>query len=351
MDNQKNLLNQTLFLSPATQILTRNRFEIQLGLNPDTALMLPTAFRSLLKKCDGVATVHDVAKFAETLGFNFESTVSTLQLLTERGLMVREVSNLSSLTKNQNSHLLDAQRSTGADSESIKLRSKARITIFGAGRLGSSIALLLGNSGFSNLRVIDQAVVTNSDLLPWGASRIDVGQRRDYVVQTMLERIHKGQLKAMRLKETRTKPSLIIYAPDPGADLPWLDPQLADYALSNDLPFLVVASSATEALITSIIKPGLTGCIRCYHQHQTDRDAAWPQLIAQLVGRSIADSTPTVLVLSAAFFSYRQISNWCDFGTAANNIWWRMNLAAEIKEDSNYPHLNCGCFWPKVNQD
>jgi hypothetical protein len=347
MDNQKNVLNQTLFLSPTTQILIRNSYEIQLGLNPDTALKLPIGFKPLLKKCDGVATVNDVAKFAETLGFDFESTVSTLQLLTERGLMAREVSNLTSMTRNQNSHLLDAQRSTGTNAESIKQRSKARVTIFGAGRLGSSIALLLGNSGFSNLRVIDQSEITNSDLLPWGASRIDVGQRRDYVVQTMLERIHKGQLKTMRLKETRSKPSLIIYAPDPGADLPWLDPQLADCALSNDLPFIVVASSATEALITSIIKPGLTGCIRCYHQHQTDRDAAWPQLIAQLIGRKFADPTPTELVLNAAFFAYRQISNWCDFGATANNIWWRMNLAAEIKEDSNYLHLNCGCFWTK----
>ena len=347
----KNFLDSTLRLAPGVHLLMRNKNEFQLGLNPKQGMKLPITFRRVFEKCSGVLTVRELAQIAESIGFDFSSAVHTLEILTEQGFLIQSTPELKTLTKHQASHLLDAQRATHDEPQAITNRAKARISIFGAGRLGTTLALLLGNSGFSNLRIIDSHVVMQSDLLPWGASRVDVGQRRDSVVQTLLERVHHGQLKSVRLKETRSKPTLVIYAPDPAADIPIFEPTLGDNALASDLPFIAIASSAKSVLLTSVITPGISGCIRCFHHNQTDRDEAWPALITQLMGRTIPDPTPTDLILTSAQFAYRKIANWIDSGGSDDGLWHELSSEQSARSFTNYPHTACGCFWQLGQND
>lgn len=351
MISPENFLLATIRLAPSIHLLNRDKQTIQLGLALETSMQLPESFRKVLEKCDGYTSVQEIAEHSCDLGFDFDSTVKTLHLLTDRGLLIEQTPALNKLTSNQASHLLDAQRATNSNPQAIANRTKARVTIYGAGRVGTTIALLLGNSGFANLNIIDQKFVSASDISPWGASRIDIGQRRDFIAQTLLERIHRQQLKAIRLKETRSKPNLIVFAPDPIADIPWLNPNLADLALESDSPFLVVATSPASSLISSVIIPGVAGCVRCYHQHQNDRDSAWPQLIAQLVGREMPDQTPTDLVLSSSLFAYQQIASWIDSGSNQSNTWWKIERDSQITQFSNFPHSQCGCFWQLTKRD
>lgn len=341
----ENFLDSTLRLAPGVHLLMRSKNEFQLGINPDLGMKLPANFRVVFEKCSGALTVRDLAQIAVDNKFDFESTVHTLHALTQQGLLIQSTPELKTLTKHQASHLLDAQRATQGNSQSVSNRSKARISIYGAGRLGTTLALLLGNSGFSNLRIIDPNLVSQSDLIPWGASRIDVGQRRDSVVQTMLERIHQGQLKSARQKETRSKPTLVIYAPDPAADFPVFEPSLVDNALAADLPFIAIACSAKSVIVTAISTPGLSGCIRCFHLNQKDRDPAWPALISQLIGRIIPDPTPTDLILTSAQFAYQKITNWIDSAGNDDGYWHELNSAGRSRSFVNYPHSACGCFW------
>lgn len=345
MNYDETFLDSTLRLAPGIHLLMRSANEFQLGLNPDLGMKLPINFRVVLEKCSGVLTVRELAQIAVANEFDFSSAVNVLRALTQQGLLIQSTPELRTLTKHQASHLLDAQRATLSDPQSVANRTRARISIFGAGRLGATLALLLGNSGFSNLRIVDPNLVVQSDLIPWGASRIDVGQRRDSVVQTLLERVHQGQLKSTRHKETRSKPTLVIYAPDPVADFPFFDPSLVDPALAADLPFMAIASSAKSVIVSSISTPGTSGCIRCFHLNQTDRDSAWPALISQLIGRVIPDPTPTDLVLNSAQFAYQKIAKWIDSGNDGDNYWHELTGSGEPRLFKNYPHSSCGCFW------
>lgn len=334
-----------LTLAPGVHLLSRDQQRIQVGLNPRTSLVLPKAMLAILKKCDGYTTVDQLTKLAKLNELDPQSTMETLNLMLAQGLLRKVDPSVESLSANQQSHYLDSSRSVGFEAEKINQRATKRLAIVGGGRLGATISLLLGNSGFSNLRILDSSPVTLSDISPWGASRLDVGLRRDFVIQTMLERIHKGQLKTMRTKESRVKPDLIVYAPDPVSEIPWFDPNLANWAMELDVAYLVASSSPNEAYVSSVLTPGKSGCIRCYHQHQTDRDPIWPKLIAQLVGKVSPDFTPTDLVLGTGLFAYQQICKWMEQPELNSSTWWAITTTEHIAKFEIPPHAHCGCIW------
>lgn len=346
MEATQDILTSALQLAPSVHVYLRNKDQIQVGLNPQNSLCLPTSLHTIIKKCDGFTSI---AKLLELTDLDQDSILQVLNLLVERGLLIWVNPDFKKLTSNQQSHHLDASRAVNSNAKLVNQRANIRLVIVGSGRLGSTLALLLGNSGFSNLRVLDSNPVTLNDLTPWGFSRIDVNLRRDYVIQTMLERIHQGQLKTMRLKETRSKPDLFIFAPDPVSDLPYFDPKISDLAIESDTPFITLATSPKSALITSVINPGSAGCIRCYHLHQSDRDNVWPRLVTQLIGKTIPDPTPTNLILRAALHGYEQICSWLELGSTDENYWQSLTSAGEVTHLEVLPHADCGCTWLAKN--
>lgn len=350
MKNNSKTNLAALALAPGIHLLNRDQESIQVGLNPRTSLVLPKAMLAILKKCDGYTSIEQLKKLAQLNLLDPESAQETLNLMVDQGLLRKVDPQVESLSSNQLSHYLDSSRSVGFEAEKINQRATKRLAIVGGCRLGATISLLLGNSGFSNLRVLDSSPVTLNDISPWGASRLDVGLRRDFVIQTMLERIHRGQLKAMRTKESRVKPDLIIYAPDPVSEIPWLDPNLANWAMELDVPYLVASSSPTESFVSSVLTPGKSGCIRCYHQHQTDRDPIWPKLIAQLVGKVFPDFTPTDLVLETGLFAYQQICEWFNESEPNSNTWWKLTTTNHRAKFEIPPHSECGCIWQLSNE-
>lgn len=345
MEITNNFSATALQFAPGVHIFLRDKDQIQIGLNPSNSLQLPAQLHGLLKKCDGFTTVQQILDLAELKQLDPKSIAQILKLLVSQNLLNVTDPKINNLTRNQQSHHLDASRAINGDSILVNQRANIRLDIVGGGRIGNTLALILGNSGFSNLRVFDSTPVKLHDLTPWGFSRLDVGLRRDYVIQTMLERIHRGQLKSMRSKESRTKPDLIIYAPDPVADWPWFDPSLTDWALEIDVPFMAITSSATNSIVTSVINAGVAGCIRCFHLHQADRDSAWPRLVSQLIGKQIPDPTPTNLVLRTALQAYEQISHWLAKPETLSGSWQSITETGQISQFNVPPHSECGCLW------
>ncbi len=343
MTTTDNFKTAALQFAPGVHIYLLDQERIQIGLDPQSSLRLPAQLHSLLKKCDGYTTVEKILDLAQLKQLDRNSIEQILNMLVVQGLLIKVNSDLTNLTSNQQSHHLDASRAVNGNAELITKRANIRISVVGAGRIGSTLTLILGNSGFSNIRVFDSKPVSLNDLSPWGYSRLDIGLRRDFVLQTMLERIHRGQLKSMRSKETRSKPDLIIYTPDPLADLPWLAPDLADWAMQIDVPYFVISGSPKRTLVTSIIHGANSGCLRCYHLHQVDRDEVWPRLVSQLMGKEIPDPTPTSLVLQSALFGYEQITNWLIGQTESN--WHSIEGVGEVAEFSLPLHRECGCLW------
>lgn len=329
-------------LQPGLPVLTRSQSEIQLGLNPLTSIRFPIEFKPVLSRCDGATEFAEILELASALNFDVESTKNVISNLIGTNALVLETPDLGEISTNQKSHLLDAQRATQNNAEAVSKRTNCRIEIYGLGRIGMTISLLLGNSGFSNLRLVDAQPVTNTDLLPWGASRIDLGTRRDNVAETLLSRIHREQTRKPNYRDSRQDTSLIIYVTDPNSDFPFFEPDLADEATAHDIPYLIIGASSTISTVSSVLIPGESGCVRCLHLSQTDRDSAWPVLVAQLVGREIPDLTPTALVLRTALFAYQRISNWVELKQNEANTWWQLTEQSE-SSFINYPHQNCGC--------
>lgn len=344
MENYEKLLKLKPRLAPNVPVLVRNKSQFQIGLNPQTCLLLPRKFQRIIKECDGSKSIEKLLEYADQSGVDRTSAQATFKLLIDRQLLICELVGLKKLSKNQVSHLQEAKRATNSKIESIQKRSKTHLTIHGAGRLGTTLALLLGSSGFANLRIIDPKRVSNADLLPWGASRVDTGLRRDQVVHAMLERNHPDQIKATRQFETRVKPNLIIYCPDPISDFPVIDPRLADFAVSAEIAFLVAATCPKQSLVSDVLLPGISSCLRCYHCHQTDRDPIWPNLISQLIDRNMPDTTPADLILRTAFFTFNLICDWLDHQPEPSSRWWNLTKTSEQPFEL-YPHSKCGCQW------
>ena len=64
-----------------------------------------------------------------------------------------------------------------------------------------------------------------------------------------------------------------------------LDPRSGDGWLRRGVPHLPVVAEDTRATVGPIVDPSLTGpCLWCLDLHRTDRDVAWPAVLAQLCG-------------------------------------------------------------------
>lgn len=118
-----------------------------------------------------------------------------------------------------------------------------------------------------------------------------------------------------------------------------VDPRLSAALMRDDLIHLPIVVSGRGVVIGPLVVPGRTGCLACLDAHRRDDDPAWPQLAAQLLGR-----TPPPLPVSQAL----------EAGTAALRMLSepdvRIGRSVTIDADSarrtwrqHPPHAACRC--------
>ncbi len=59
----------------------------------------------------------------------------------------------------------------------------------------------------------------------------------------------------------------------------------ADDLLAADRPHLAVVMTGERVVVGPLVLPGRSACLRCLDLHRTDRDPAWPHVVAQLARR------------------------------------------------------------------
>ena len=69
-----------------------------------------------------------------------------------------------------------------------------------------------------------------------------------------------------------------------------IEPRRAAVMMGRDIPHLPIVFTGTRVEIGPFVRPGRTACLACVAAHRCDADPAWPQLAAQLLGRT----APTV---------------------------------------------------------
>lgn len=342
-------------LAPGVHVYERNETSVQIGLDPATAIVVDAKLvRTLLPALTGTCEVSEVLAIAETADLDRKSVLSFLELLQSLTLLINVDPELTDRARDavndyQRHNLL---RETKNSAKLIEQRSLTEIEIRGAGRLGSTICLLLASSGFPSIRIVDASPTTTSDLTPWGASRLDLGSRRDLVTMQILERITKGITSHNNYLRFKSDQKLVILVPDQVADFPWIDPLSADPLIADGIPHLFAASSTNESHISSVIVPGDVPCLRCRYYTLCDVDSAWPLISQQLSRRPAQDLASIDLIVRTALAVVDQVTAWADSPSQSKKdlqVISRHSLDPKMERTEFHP--SCGCAWDRGISD
>lgn len=316
----------SLTLAHGVPVLRRPDGRVQVGLAPDRSVVLPEAALPVLQACDGT---QDAAQIVSAMGHD---ALATLSLLIGNELVVET-------TPRSGAH--DAVLRAHGLASGV---AHADIRIFGGGRLGSTVAMLIAALGLPHVRVIDGRPVTASDVTPWGAGRIDIGVRRDHTCAALLERMHRGAQNHHARPGIRPEHALDIVLLDQVADWPWFDATATAEQMTGDVPHLVVAQGGDSIAFTHVITPGRTPCLGCHHQTTTDSDRDWPRLCLQLTGRPSVDTAGLGLVLNAAWQVTNAVAHWL-LGAPAPHGATYVHANGTMTHRTWDRHPACGCCW------
>ncbi len=176
--------------------------------------------------------------------------------------------------------LLDGGSDGGA--AELDRRSAATVGVRGGGRLATAISLLLGSAGVGGLVADDDRLTRHSDRAPAGLGADDVGRPRRAGLRRRLTEV----APATRLFTDHPAPALVVVT-DGGADRE----QLCGLRAAG-VPHLVTGIRETVGSVGPLVVPGRTSCVRCHDLTRTDRDPAWPLVVDQLAAGARAPLRP-----------------------------------------------------------
>ena len=146
-----------------------------------------------------------------------------------------------------------------------------------------------------------------------------------------------------------------IASPDPS--LPMIlvadrvvEPRRAAALMSVDAPHIPLVLSGDRVAVGPVVRPGVTACLSCLHEHRIDADPTWPMVAAQLIGRAPQRTDPA-LVLEAAVLAGRMLRAALADGRAADAV---PNRSVTLSSGdlrrvwhAHRPHARCLCRSPE----
>ena len=338
-------------LAPGVHVFNRDEKTVQIGIDPATSIVADTeVIRALLPVLTGTFSISEIVAHAATFDLDEASVINFLELLQSLTLLINNEPELSSRARNsvndfQRHNLL---RETKSAANVIDRRSLTEIEIQGAGRLGTTICMLLASAGFPSIRVIDPQVTSTSDLTPWGATRLDVGNRRDLVAMQIMERIAKGATSHNNYLRFRSDRKLVILVPDQNSDFPWFNPLLTDSLMADGTPHLFAASATNESHIGPITIPGEVPCTRCNYYRHCDIDPAWQLVSQQLTTSPVRDLASIDLIVRTALATVEKVASWIDSEFIPSTDVQRLfRNKTQIESEHIEFHPKCGCAWDR----
>jgi hypothetical protein len=336
-------------LAPGVRLYERSNSQMQIGINPNSAIVIDKRVgQTLGKLLDGAHSLSEICNRLVSSGHDQRSSENFLKNLIELGLV--EPGPISATYDQHNPvsevQRLNLMRETAGDLESINNRIGCEISIQGAGRLGMTVCLLFAAAGFPNVNAHDSVLTNESDLTPWGASRIDIGIRRDTVAKNLVERMIRGASAHKNSLRFRANRKIEILMPDQRADFPWICATSAEQLVATDTPHLFATTSKSASFVSSVIQPGQTPCLRCLHLHRCDQDPGWPVIDLQVSRNPVVDSAGISLILITALHVVQIVSEWVDRGETLDSRLFKLGSTLESVE--TYPtffHPSCGCRW------
>lgn len=282
--------------------LWRDESTLQIGVDPRRAIVitgLPGKASRVLDALDGTRDHDELLRDAGAHGVAPEVAERMLELL-RRGNVLDDADatgRLRALRADDHERLRPDLASIGliwgaddAGTAALARRRRAAVRVHGGGRVGATVACLLGSAGIGHVSVTDPGPARYADIAPGGLTRNDVGRSRGNATIDALGRAAPG---------TRTRPApspdiVVLAAPGP------LDPSVPSALVRERVPHLFACVRETTAIVGPFVRPGESSCLRCLDLHRTDRDASWPRIAAQLAGPPQGVEACDVVLATAA---------------------------------------------------
>ncbi|MFI1415724.1 TOMM precursor leader peptide-binding protein [Streptomyces sp. NPDC020707] len=168
----------------------------------------------------------------------------------------------------------------------LAARHSLRVQVRGAGRVGAVLASALAGAGVGRVDVQDGGCVEPWDVAPGGLPPESVGERRDEAARRAVRGAAPGRPPRRGGAGSATGQddpglALVIIAPRDGLAVHAPDPAAYEPLIASGTPHLFAGVVEGTGVVGPLVLPGETACAGCLDLGRTDRDPAWPRLLAQ----------------------------------------------------------------------
>jgi bacteriocin biosynthesis cyclodehydratase domain-containing protein len=274
-------------LKPGLLPVWRDRDTLQIGIDSRRAVALTgmAGVAWVLSLLDGSRDRAQVIEAAADQGIPAETTERVLALLATAGalddfpagtlrllpppLRARLAAELAAASL--------ANRDGDGGARTLARRLTAQVRIHGTGRVGTGIASLLTTSGIGRVTHADPP--GDAAVPPPGPPRPSTKQSKPSQPSTTQPRTPRpGSARPGKAPASTALPDLAI--------LVGRHPMELRASLMRDqIPHLAVAADEAIGVVGPLVIPGRTACLRCLDLTRSERDPAWPLILAQLEGR------------------------------------------------------------------
>jgi len=307
-------------LAPYAPVIQRATDEVQVGVDPDTALVFRgSGFRTLLNLLDGSSPTSAIERSCRAAGLTNDQVTAALQALGAAGL------------------LGEFGSAPYTDSASPRVR------LIGAGAVGYQLARLLVVSVVGSLYVYDNEP---PDLTLYSAA--GVLPSRAEALRSALADVCSSASNAQGIstlshwsKPETTPVDLTIVA----TDRPEPDRVITEDLVRNDEPHLVVRCWGNGVSVGPLVVPGKTSCVRCADLSRSDADPLWPVVLRQL-SRLQIETPPTLLAWAASIAAAQSLAFLHGELPESAGSTLELSWPHFVTRLRRWPaHRNCGCSW------
>jgi hypothetical protein len=302
-------------LAPYAPVIQRADDEIQVGIDPDNALVFRgSGFGVLLGLLNGSRQTSAVVRAGRAAGLTTDQVTAAMDALAAAGLLT--------------------ERGAAPYADSL---ASSSVRLIGAGDIGYQLARLLTLSGLGILYVYD-AELPDSALYPVSG-----------VLPSRAEALRSA------LADTRTTISTVSHWSKPetarldlsiiACDRPEHDRVITDHLMRDDQPHLLVRCWGSGVSVGPLVVPGQTSCLRCADLARSDADTQWSNVLRQLPRVQI-ESPPALLAWAAAVAAAQTLAflhgDLPECAGSTLELGWP-DFVTRLRP---WPaHSHCGCGW------
>ena len=302
-------------LAPFAPVIQRATDEIQVGVDPDHALVFRgSGFGELMKLLNGSRPTSAIKDAGRTAGLTIDQVTGALDALAAAGLLTEP-----------------------AASPYTPSLASLNVRLIGAGAVGHQLARLLAASGLGTLYVYDceppdRAVYPAAGVLASRAEALRSALADTGITISTLSHWSKPEMDQL---------DLTVLA----CDRPEPDRAITDHLIRTDQPHVLLRCWGNGVSVGPLVIPGQTSCLRCADLARSDADPAWPVVLGQL-SRMQIDSPPTLLAWAASVAAAQVLAvlhgELPESAGSTLELSWP-DLVTRLR---HWPcHARCGCDW------